>query len=384
MSEKPERIQNTQRWLDLVAYLVGRRMPATVDEIMEKVPGYAEKLAGSDTDRESARRMFERDKDGLRDAGIPIESVDMPIDYGAGKMDAYVLLKKNFHLPYLRVVTGAASEGGAGEAGSGSGPKQPKGAREVRLEARESRTAFHALESVAEIPGFPLRSEARSAWRKLSFDLVPPPGGPAVLYADRSDTGELTAWTRTLTDALLARKAVRFRYHGIYRGTPTDRVVRPYGLLFQHGHWYLVGYDETRDDVRVFRVERMDEPRPNKKKPHTPDYEIPPEFSLAKFRDREAWELGSGDDGVLTARVSFEFPLSLWAERNGLGKLESEDEQGNSLRSFEVRQVDPFLRWILSQRGEARVIEPAELADRVADLAREVMAIYGARGGSDG
>jgi hypothetical protein len=82
--------------------------------------------------------------------------------------------------------------------------------------------------------------------------------------------------------------------------------------------------------------------------------------------------------------VSFEFPLSLWAERNGLGQLESEDEHGNSIRSFEVRQVAPFLRWILSQRGEARVIEPVELADRVADLAREVMAVYGAEGGSDG
>lgn len=382
MTEKPEKIQITQRWLDLVAYLVGRRMPATVDEIMEKVPAYARKLAGSDTDRDSVRRMFERDKDGLREAGIPIESVEMPIDFGAGKVDAYVLLKKNFHLPYLRIIADAAEPGDEG--GSGPGRLPQKGVRQVVLETGESHTAFRALESVAEIPGFPLRPEARSAWRKLSFDLVPPPGGPAVLYADHSDAVELTAWTRSLTDALLARKTVRFKYHGIYRGVPTDRIVRPYGLLFQHGHWYLIGHDETRDDVRVFRVERMEEPRPNTNRPHTPDYEIPPEFSLEEFRDRQAWELGAGEDGLLNARVSFEFPLSLWAERNGLGQLESEDEQGNSIRSFEVRQVAPFLRWILSQRGEARVIEPADLADRVADLAREVMAVYGAEGGSDG
>jgi proteasome accessory factor B len=379
MTEKSEKIQNTQRWLDLVAYLVGRRMPATVDEIMEQVPAYAPKWAGSDTDRDTVRRMFERDKDGLREAGIPIESVDMPVDYGAGKLDAYVLLKKNFHLPYLRIVADAA-----GEDVAGSGPQIPRGAKQVRLRAAESRTAFHALESVAEIPNFPLRPEARSAWRKLSFDLVPPPGRPAVLYADRSNSAELTVWTRILTEALLARKTVRFKYHGIYRGTPTDRRVRPYGLLFQHGHWYLVGHDETRDDVRVFRVERMEEPLPNSKQPHTADYEIPAEFSLEDFRDREAWELGSGEDGVLQAHVRFEFPLSLWAERNGFGELESEDEDGNSVRTFEIRQVDPFLRWVLSQRGEARVVEPSELAQRVADLAREVMAVYGARGGTDG
>jgi predicted DNA-binding transcriptional regulator YafY len=87
---------------------------------------------------------------------------------------------------------------------------------------------------------------------------------------------------------------------------------------------------------------------------------------------------------VLEARVKFEFPLSLWAERNGFGELESEDEQGNSIRKFEIRQVDPFLRWILSQRGEARIVEPPELVERVTDLAREVMAVYGAVGGTDG
>jgi len=379
MTDRPAKIQNTQRWLDLVAYLVGRRMPATVDEIMEKVPAYAQKLAGSDTDRDTVRRMFERDKDGLRDAGIPIESVEMPVDFGAGKVDAYVLLKKNFHLPYLRIVADAA-----GQDVAGSGARIPRGAKQVSLREDECRTAFHALESVAEIPSFPLRPEARSAWRKLSFDLVPPPGGAAVLYADRSNSAELTDWTRILTEALLARKTVRFKYHGIYRGTPTDRHVRPYGLLFQHGHWYLVGHDENRDDVRVFRVERMEEPRPNSKQPHTADYDIPEEFSLEEFRDREAWELGSGEDGVLEARVKFEFPLSLWAERNGFGELKSEDEQGNAIRKFEIRQVDPFLRWILSQRGEARIVEPPELVERVTDLAREVMAVYGAVGGTDG
>lgn len=379
MPGTPEKIQNAQRWLDLVAYLVGRRMPVTVDEIMDNVPAYARKMDGSDVDRESARRMFERDKNGLRDAGIPIESVPLRIDYGATTIDAYELVKTNFHLPYLRIVADATGSEVPQTAG-----RPPRGARKVDLSVAESRTAFRALDAVARIPNFPLRPEARTAWRKLSFDLVPPPGNTAVLYADHASTDDLASWTRILTEALLARKTVRFKYHGIHRGTPTDRHVRPYGLLFQHGHWYLVGHDEGREDVRVFRVERMETPTANRKKQRTPDYEIPEEFSLEEYRDREAWELGSSEDGLLRARVRFAFPASLWAERNGLGVLESEDEEGGAVRSFEVRQVDPFLRWILSRRGEARVIEPPELADRVKDMAREVLAVYGDTGDSDG
>ena len=37
----PERIKKVQRWLDLIAYLVGRRLPVSVEELMERLPAYA-------------------------------------------------------------------------------------------------------------------------------------------------------------------------------------------------------------------------------------------------------------------------------------------------------------------------------------------------------
>ena len=381
MSPASERIDKAQRWLDLIAYLVGRRSPALVEEILENVPAYAGslRLAEEESDpkkaktaRDSVRRMFERDKDELREAGIPIESHRQRIDYGASVADTYLLSKKDFHLPYLRIAADA------------TGVRPPRGARSFELRAEEAATAFRALEEVAETPGFPLRDEARSTWRKLSFDLAPPPGDPVVLFADRADAAQVAVRTRAITDALLRRKILSFGYHGIYRGEPTDRRVRPYGLFFQHGHWYLVGHDEGRAALRLFRVDRMEAPVVNGRAPHTPDYDIPEDFSLADYRDRDAWNLGSDDDDVMRASVRFEFPLSLWAERNRYGELERSDEDGVSVRSFEVRQVDPFLRWILSRAGEARVIEPKELRERVRDLARETLAVYEAEGGTDG
>jgi len=379
MSPASERIDKAQRWLDLIAYLVGRRTPALVEEIMENVPAYAESLRLADeesdpkkakTARDSVRRKFERDKDELREAGIPIESRRQPIDYGTSVADTYLLSKRDFHLPYLRIAADAA------------GVRPPRGARSFELQGEEAATAFRALEEVAETPGFPLREEARSTWRKLSFDLAPPPGDPVVLFADRADAGQVAVRTRAITDALLRRKVLSFRYHGIYRGTPTDRRVRPYGLFFQHGHWYLVGFDEVRADLRLFRADRMDTPVVNDRAPHTPDYDIPEDFSLADFRDRDAWNLGSDDD-AMRASVQFDFPLSLWAERNGYGELDRSEAGGASVRTFEIRQVDPFLRWILSRGGDARVIEPPELRERVKDLARETLAVYGAEGGED-
>jgi hypothetical protein len=78
----------------------------------------------------------------------------------------------------------------------------------------------------------------------------------------------------------------------------------------------------------------------------------------------------------------FEFPTSVWAERNGYGTLEKEYPHGAQARTFGVRQVQPFLRWILSLEGRAKVLEPAPLAAELRSLARDVLAVYEASGTS--
>src|SRR5690606_13546352 len=103
----------TQRWLDLVALLLGRRVPLTVEEIMERLPAYARAWAsGEEKARASARRMFERDKDELRAAGIPIDTVRYAINYGAEELEGYRIERGDFYLPYLRLLSGPGAPAG--------------------------------------------------------------------------------------------------------------------------------------------------------------------------------------------------------------------------------------------------------------------------------
>ena len=366
-----DRISKTQRWLDLIAFLVGRKVPVEVDQIMEAVPAYAEKYSEADeTARQTVRRMFERDKDELKKLGIPIETVDLTINYGTEAVKAYRLSNRDFYLPYLKLMS---------EETPGAPIAPPAGHGQLHLSAPHVGIVHDALSHVSWIPSSPLKREADSALRKLTFDLsdsLRQPDFAPVLYLDRPGAEEIRARVRTLSDALQARKRVRFTYHGIVSGEDTERDVAPYGLLFQRGHWYLIGHDSTREAVRVFRIGRMEEPRANTKAPKKPDYEIPGDFSLEEYRDRDAWELGSEDDKTLEASVLFEFPTSLWADRNGYGELEEEMPNGSQVRSFQVRQVSPFLRWILSLEGRARIAGPTVLAAGLRSLAKEVLAVY--------
>jgi len=369
----PERITKLQLWLDLIAYLVSRRTPATFEEIAGHVPSYKDWDSETVQTRESLRRMFERDKDELRTTGIPIKTVSYSMNFGAQQeIEGYVIDNRDFYLPYLRLVQSASAPRLTGRHGVAT----------VELSAAEASVVLEGLRRVASIPSSPFASEARSAFRKLAFDLDPDAfsAESPVLFMEPPGTEELVGALRALSDALLARKRVKFRYHGIYRGEETEREVEPYGLLFQDGHWYLVGRDLGREAVRVFRAGRMEEVRANRAAPHTADYEIPADFALDAWVGRSAWELGDPDEAAIEVDVRFRFPLSLWAERNQRGTLTETHVDGGSVRRFRVLQVSAFLRWMLGLGNEAEIQHPPELKAQLLELARQVAELHGGEG----
>ncbi len=362
----PDRISKTQRWLDLLAFLLGRRTVATVDEIFAAVPAYCRAIDGdSKGSRESVRRMFERDKDELRTAGIPIESERFLVNFGGELEDGYRLRASDFYLPRVRVEDEA------------DGPSGRRATREEPFEvaAEDLEVTLAALREAADIPDSPFAADTRSALRKLSFDLDPVATDPSVFRVIQTGGPELRSAIVTLSDALIRRKRVTFSYQTPARDLPTPRDVAAYGLMLESGNWYLVGHDALRDDIRVFRVDRMDNPIPNRKRPGTADYDIPSWFSMARYRDRRAWQYGARDEPV-QARVRFSDPLTLWAERNGFGHPDEDAEAGGSLRSFEVHGVDPFIDWVLGLGGGAEILEPPAIVSALLARAAEVCAAH--------
>jgi proteasome accessory factor B len=370
MTTNPTKLQ---RWLDIIAYLVGRRLPVSADELFRNVPAYAGRWSSDDrTEQESARRMFERDKDELRKLGIPIRTVPYSVADHPDRLEGYIIERRDFYLPYLKLVQ---------EVSGRHRHSDPLRHDEIEVSRDDAPLALEALRRVADVPGFPLRSEARSAFRKLAFDIDPVThagSAGAVMFADSAAAGALRHTLRLLSDSLIARKRVRFAYDGIYRGEQTQRDVAGYGLMFQHGQWYLIGHDALRNDVRVFRVGRMSNVLANAASPNTHDYDIPSDFRLDAYAGREPWELGDRDEEPVIARVRFSFPLSLWADRNGYGELERRSTDGAQTRVFTVRQVNPFVRWLLGLEGEAEVLEPASLRAELQRMARDIAAAHGA------
>ncbi|HKP30176.1 MAG TPA: WYL domain-containing protein [Gemmatimonadales bacterium] len=340
----------TARWLDLLAYLLQYRFPVTRERIFASVRGYEGEF-------ESARRKFERDKDELRDIGIDIETV--PVE-AAGDQPAtgYRLKAAGFYLPYFELARAGASQ------------RPYTGVRRIPLTDDELKALDRATSRLAQLEDSPLADAARTARRKLSFDLpLADDASERILTDPLPEQGRESLGV--LQEAVASHTAVACHYYTISRDSDAERVLEPYGLFFQWGHWYCVARARDRNAVRVFRVDRMRDARTLEKDA----FQVPQDFDIRPWLGRAPWEMG--DSAPATARVRFTFPTSRWIENQRHGRqVGAAADDGSEVREFEVREKDAFLRWMLSFRGDAVLLEPTELVSELEALRARVAAIY--------
>lgn len=365
-----------QRWVDLVAALLSRRAPASFAELALEVPEYALRLEAyeRETDKgarttimETLKRTFERDKDELRDFGIPIESKDD----GDGTVNGvYQLKRADFYLPYLCVTA---------PDGSRTLPRKVDSygyqtLTSLTFDADELQAVVDAAAGVRALGEPLLASHVESAMRKLAVDLpldsaLPSPDAPKLL-APRARASSATF--EALGDALRRRKVVTFDYHAMSSDQVEAREVEPYGLFFLSGHWYLAARDRARGELRNFRLNRMGKVVVNTKKAQSADFEVPPTFHLRDHaRSRHAWELGDGD--AVRALVAFQGHSGPTVAAMKLG---APVEGAPTHRTFDVRRIDAFARWLLSFAGELVPLSPEALVTAFREEIEATAAIY--------
>jgi proteasome accessory factor B len=205
--------RRTERLLNLVICLLHTRSYLPASRIRHLVPGYDE--AASD---EAFKRMFERDKEDLRDLGIPLEVGS----FGAWDDDpGYRIRREDYALPPVQL--------------------EPDEAAAVGLAARMWSNAT-------------LSEAATRALRKLEAAGVEPAPLPDGLQP-RADSGE--AGFPGVTAALLEGRAIEFDYRGADDPAASRRHVEPWGVVWWRGRWYLAGHDRDRAAPRVFRLSRV-------------------------------------------------------------------------------------------------------------------------------
>lgn len=213
-------ISKVERLMNLVIALLSTSSFISAERIRATVYGYGDSPSG-----EAFSRMFERDKNELRDLGIPLETGRAS---SFDPTEGYRINRAAYALPPVELTSDEAA------------------AVAVATQLWESPELVTATQgALIKLRAAGVDVEAADAGVAISTTAAMPS-----LRGSEDVLGILLA-------AIDSGSAVQFP-HRPSRGEPYAlRIVEPWGVITYRGRWYVVGHDRDRDAVRTFRLSRI-------------------------------------------------------------------------------------------------------------------------------
>jgi len=305
------------RLINLTLALLATKRLLTKSEILTSVEGYE----GYHENPATVERMFERDKDELRQLGIEIqvESIDPYFDDELG----YRILPSSYAL---------------------------------RISDLSSKDVALLSLAASLWRDSALSESAQKALRKLKSLGIP---------ADFSDVGVLEAKVEQpdsnlllISEAIEKRQAIDFEYAS---KDSRKRKVHPFALSFRSGSWYLVGQDVEVSQIRIFKLIRIQGDINIYGKAGS--FHLPSDFDLKKV------DFFRGDEKLQVAQVRLLRERATTLREMGNLKFSEAD-----FDIFEIEFESPhqFLDEILWNTPYVEVLEPQDLRQRVIERLTEL------------
>jgi proteasome accessory factor B len=321
-------IAKAERLMNLALCLLGTRRPLSKRELRASIEAYVEAFgpgnaaAASD---DAFNRMFERDKDDLRELGLVIETVEN-LDGDTG----YLARRDSNRLPPVALDAEEAAALGL--------------AAKVWQQARLAGAASGALQKL-RAAGMPLADDPYQEGHSALEPRIP-------VHESAFEP---------LMLACRDRRPVVFDYRKASAARPETRHVEPWTLECWRGHWYLAGWDRDRQAERVFRLSRIT----GRVRSRAAAFTAPVPDHVTVRETVESW---AGETATGTARIRLRagagYPLrarAMSTRAAGAGWDELEIPYGHGLDA-----------WLVEFGPDVVVLEPAELRADVLDRLRAV------------
>ena len=311
-----------ERLVNLVIALLSTRGYITAEKIRSSVAGYSDSPTA-----EAFSRMFERDKNELRDLGIPLE-VGRVSAWDAS--EGYRINRDAYSLPAVELTADEAA------------------AVAVATRLWESPELITATQGAL----LKLRAAGVDVDPDAPVAIASPEGVPG-LRGSEDVLG-------ILLSAIESRQAVQFPHRPSRAEPYSTRTVEPWGVVTDKGRWYLVGHDRDRDDTRIFRLSRIGA----EVTPIGPAdaVTVPDGVDLRKMVAQKVTEVPTG--GQARVWVADGRATALRRAGRSIATRQLGGRDGEVIE-LDIGSIDRLARDITGYGVDAVVLEPASLRDDV-------------------
>ncbi len=217
----PVRVPVEERLFSLVLALLATENGLTKSEILSTVQGYRQRYKTSG-DNANLERQFERDKDDIRELGVPLETIQPPGEAVNNQSLRYRIPRGEYELP-----------------------------RDITFSAEE--TALLGLAAMVWREGT-MSTESRRALIKLRA-LGIDADEPVLAYAPRLRVRD--ASFEPLNNALERNQIVRFSYLKPGQSEASVREVAPVALFQYQGRWHCSAIEPDTGARKSFLLRRI-------------------------------------------------------------------------------------------------------------------------------
>jgi proteasome accessory factor C len=173
------------------------------------------------------------------------------------------------------------------------------------------------------------------------------------------------AIARRVGEAIEASRLVELEYYAEYEDEFTTRIAEPYALINSPEGWYARVFDPAKDQLRSFRLDRI-------KRIDVLDATYERRADLDTIADVEGWQRTGEIEGSRVAHVWISPEHARWVAEKRPVLAELDD--GAVIVEWLFKGERYLVKEILKEAGDAAVLEPGDVRERVLAAAERLLA----------
>ncbi|QQK74673.1 transcriptional regulator [Salicibibacter cibarius] len=185
--------------------------------------------------------------------------------------------------------------------------------------------------------------------------------GNRIRFHDQAGDKDTNRVMPALFQSITENRVLEIEYYAIYRDEVSIRNIHPYYITPRSGHLYVVGYCATRNDYRIFRLNRIHAARVRNEK-----FTMEEGFNIDDYLSAR-WSIFADDEEETTFVVRFHEDIARYVkEFNFYADMELKtEENGSLLLTTTLQSTKEFIHWVRSFGLDTELLEPQYIREEL-------------------